>query len=944
MSKITLKRILAYLYFALRIFNRTNMIVSCLGTGDDLVYCKSKSMQVWLFGYEITDTLIVFGRNKVFILTGKKKVEFLSPLQSNEDENLPQIELIVREKGDNKVHFDKIFETLEGGEKKTLGTFVKDTFESEFIKSWEKAVKATTFEKVDLSKETANLLAVKDEKGQEMLKKSSELTSVFFTKYIKDQLVFLIDKDKKIKHSKFSEQIEQASEDKKNLQGYDPSEVDSCFPPIIQSGGKFQLKFSAESDERNLAYNVITIQCGLRLLSYCSCLVRTFMVNPTKDQTEIYELCCEALDLIITSLVPGAKFSDVCTKAIDFVRGKKPELVQKLTKNFGFVTGIEFREGQLVLNTKSEAKVTKGMSFVVTVGFENLKNRDAKSSSDEVYAIFVGDTVVAADDKGATVLTTAKRKAKNVSIHLKDDDDDDDDDGQKVEEVLSTRRAKAAVLQQRTRQEENADEKRKQRQREISRQLNEQAKRRLLAQKADKKDEGSKRKVQSSYKNASNLPFGEPEVRTMKLHVDRKTESLILPIQGIATPFHISTIKNISSAVEGEYTYLRINFFHPSGFLANPTQGDLSSFFIKEINYRASNIKKAGESMAPSSNLNNAFRMIKDVQKRFKAREAEEKEKEGIVKQQDLVINPTKGNPKLKDLYCRPTLSSKKLQGSLESHTNGFRYTSMNGDKVDILFNNIKIALFQPCDKEMIIALHFHLKNALMIGKKKHLDLQFFTEVGEITTDLGKSFTRDRDDVYEEQQERVLRHKLKSAFKSFIDRVEQQTKNQVEFEVPFRELGFFGVPHRSTCFLQPTSSALANVVEWPTFVVVLEEVELVHFERVQFQLKHFDMVFIFKDYFKKPAMVSSIPMQSIDAVKDWLNSCDIKYTEGLQSLNWAKIMKTITDNPEAFFADGGWEFLEPQEEELDVDDDSEVEDETFKVRLAYNHIDLDELL
>ena len=891
-------------------------------------------MQVWLFGYEITDTLVVFARDKLFVLTGKKKVEFLSPLQSNEDENLPQVEMIVREKGDNKVHFDKIFGALENGSKKQLGTFVKDTFDSEFIKSWDKALNAANFGKVDVSKETASLLAAKDEKGLELMKKSSELTSTFFTKYIKDQLVVLIDKDRKIKHSKFSEQIEQASEDKKYLQGYDPSEVDSCFPPIIQSGGKYQLKFSAESDDRNLAYNVITIQCGLRLLSHCSCLVRTFMVNPSKEQTDIYELCCDALDLAISSLIPGAKFSDICSKTVDFVKGKKPELSPKLTKNFGFVTGIEFREGQLVLNSKSEARVSKGMTLVVCVGFENLKNREAKNSTDSVYAIFVGDTVRVVDEKGAQVLTTAKRKAKNVSIHLRDDDDEeDDDDKNKVNEVLGTRKAKVAVLQSRLRQDDKAEEKRKERQREISRQLNDQAKRRLLAQKADKKDDGQSRKKQSSYKSVSNMPFSEPEVRTMKLHVDRKTESLILPIQGIATPFHISTIKNISSAVEGEYTYLRINFFHPTGFLTNPTQGDLESYFIKEINYRASNIKKAGESMAPSSNLNNAFRLIKDVQKRFKAREAEEKEKEGIIKQQDLVINPTKGNPKLKDLYCRPTLSSKKLQGSLESHTNGFRYTSMNGDKVDILFSNIKIAIFQPCDKEMIIALHFHLKNALMIGKKKHFDLQFFTEVGEITTDLGKSFTRDRDDVYEEQQERVLRHKLKSAFKSFIDRVEQATKSQVEFEVPFRELGFFGVPHRSTCFLQPTSSALCNVVEWPTFVVVLEEVELVHFERVQFTLKHFDMVFIFKDYFKKPAMISSIPMASIDAIKDWLNSVDIKYTEGLQSLNWTKIMKTITDNPEAFFADGGWEFLDPQEEELDQDDDSEVEDETFKVRL-----------
>lgn len=49
---------------------------------------------------------------------------------------------------------------------------------------------------------------------------------------------------------------------------------------------------------------------------------------------------------------------------------------------------------------------------------------------------------------------------------------------------------------------------------------------------------------------------------------------------------------------------------------------------------------------------------------------------------------------------------------------NGFRYTSVRGDKVDILYNNIKNAYFQPCDGEMIILLHFHLKHAIMFGKK----------------------------------------------------------------------------------------------------------------------------------------------------------------------------------------------------------------------------------
>lgn len=128
--------------------------------------------------------------------------------------------------------------------------------------------------------------------------------------------------------------------------------------------------------------------------------------------------------------------------------------------------------------------------------------------------------------------------------------------------------------------------------------------------------------------------------------------------------------------------------------------------------FRSSNLKEAGESLAPSTNLNNAFRMIKDVQKKFKTREAEEKEKEvnqltvcilfysfpfvgislytfcyrnllykyyknvkkilnvlsffqGIVKQEDLIIHTSKGNPRLKDLYIRPSLTSRKCTVSV---------------------------------------------------------------------------------------------------------------------------------------------------------------------------------------------------------------------------------------------------------------------------------------
>ena len=47
---------------------------------------------------------------------------------------------------------------------------------------------------------------------------------------------------------------------------------------------------------------------------------------------------------------------------------------------------------------------------------------------------------------------------------------------------------------------------------------------------------------------------------------------------------------------------------------------------------------------------------------------------------------------------------------------------------------------------------YFVFQNAILFGKKKHIDVQFYTEVGEITTDLGKhQYLHDRDDLRAEQ-------------------------------------------------------------------------------------------------------------------------------------------------------------------------------------------------
>lgn len=47
-----------------------------------------------------------------------------------------------------------------------------------------------------------------------------------------------------MKHSKLADQVEEALQNKKFVSGLDTSQLDMCYPAIIQSGGNYNLKFS----------------------------------------------------------------------------------------------------------------------------------------------------------------------------------------------------------------------------------------------------------------------------------------------------------------------------------------------------------------------------------------------------------------------------------------------------------------------------------------------------------------------------------------------------------------------------------------------------------------------------------------------------------------------------------------------------------------------------
>ncbi|CEM04056.1 unnamed protein product [Vitrella brassicaformis CCMP3155] len=442
----------------------------------------------------------------------------------------------------------------------------------------------------------------------------------------------------------------------------------------------------------------------------------------------------------------------------------------------------------------------------------------------------------------------------------------------------------------------------------------------------------SVRKMSSitTYQDAGSLPR-EVERRPNKILLDGDREAVLVPLGGTHVPFHVSTIKNVSCvAEEGKKHSLRINFQVPGSmgqtFKADenplPDLSDSNSLFIKELVYRTEDERA----------MNETFRRMKELIKKVKAKQTLEDQKRDLVEQATLQINRSgKSRPILKELMVRPNVSgSRKVIGNLEAHLNGLRFSAARAsENVDIIYANIKHMILQPCVKDLIVLIHFHLHNPIMVGKKKTFDVQFFREVGSQADDLdmrrGGRSGYDPDEIAEEEREQRQKKDLNDKFQRFAKDVESLTEK--EFDMPYRELAFTGVPNKSNVTILPTVNCLVHLTEWPPFVLTLEDIEIVSFERVMHGLKNFDMVFVFEDYAKAPKKIDSIPTENLDTLKKWLNELDIVWYEGKQNLNWPNILKTIKDDVEGFVEQGGFDYFLGEEDESEEDDDDEEEDE-----------------
>mmetsp|Transcript_3937 Transcript_3937/g.10265 ORF Transcript_3937/g.10265 Transcript_3937/m.10265 type:complete len:1060 (+) Transcript_3937:110-3289(+) len=874
---------------------------------EDELYSKSAALQTWLLGYEFPETVLVIGFKAVHVLTSKKKVQYLEPLKTAENAVLP-LELLTRNATDaNAANFEALLSGIRSSHSgAVVATLGKEKPLGEFVSAWRGKLADSGLTPVEIAPALADLLAVKDLSEVALLKRAGIASAMVMTKHFVTSMEDVVDKEKKVTHEKLALDAEEAiSEPAKLGMKLSADDLVSCYTPIIQSGGEFDLRPSAASNEKNLYFSTITCSLGVRYKQYCANVGRTYIINPTKSQEKTYKILTEIQQEAISALRPGVALSAAYHAALNRLKSKRPDLEKKLTKNVGTAIGIEFREGSLQLNAKNEARVREGMAFNVAVGLEGLEDKDATDKRASTYALFLADTVIVKADGAPDVFTDKALKGwSDISYQLNAEDDDEVDGG-----GGSSKRGGVEVMDSRTRGAGKAQAAAQ----EVNDQLAEhqselEAKMRQDALERVRRGEGGAAgpsgpiETPIAYKSPDHYPANL--TKPNQSVVDGKAETLLLPVFGRLVPFHISTIKNVSLSEESGWTFLRLNFVAPPATTAQPLPREAGDddHFIKEVTLKA----KVGH------NLKNTFRLIKELRKRVQTREKEAALKKDLVTQEPLQLIRTGKVSRLRDVYVRPSVGGKKAAGELQLHSNGLRFQAPRGEKLDLNFKNIKLAFFQPAQKEVLVLIHFHLHDPIMIGKRKTKDVQFYVEVMEASysLDAARRSGHDPDELEEEQRERVYRNRMNQEFQQFAKRVEEAAAElSLEFDIPYRELGFYGVPPhgKATCHIMPAVNAIVELTEPPWFCVPLNDIEVAHFERVVYGLKNFDLVLVLKDYSQKPVMVSAIGIEHLDSLKSWLDSCNIKFYEGTANLNWGNIMKTINGmGIEEFYDDGGW--------------------------------------
>lgn len=802
--------------------------------------------------------------------------------------------------------------------------------------------------------------------SQRCMRNAARACTGLMSEFFVEEMSGILDEEKRVTHKDLADKIDQKVDDAKFFQNlksklkddFDPSQLDWIYGPVVQSGGNYDLKLTAQSDNNTLHAGPIIAGLGLRYKSYSSIIARTYLVDPNESQESNYKLLLNIHEAVLKDARDGVAVKDLYHKAIGILKSKKPEMEKHFLKSIGGGIGIETRDNTLTINGKNGRILKDGMTLCISTGLTDIENPAPQDKKNKIYSLFIADTIrIRRDIEPANFTNAASSDLGATSFFFKDDEEEEPaaksktKKDPKVGAVAASNITKTKLRAERASQaDEGAEARRKEHQKELAAKKQQEGMAMYSETVGNENGVALKKfKKFESYKRDNQFPS---KVKDLIIVVDVKSSTVVLPIMGRPVPFHINTIKNASKSDEGDSAFLRINFLSPGqgvGRKDDQPFEDATAHFVRSLTFRSKDADR----------MQDIAQQITDLRKNSVRREQEKKELEDVVEQDKLTEirsmsnTPPKSHPptiplnpceliwidrkphRLENVFVRPATDGKRMSGEVEIHQNGLRYRDPRGSNIDVLFSNVKHLFFQPSTHELIVIIHVHLKNPIMIGKKKAKDVQFYREATDMQFDETGNRKRkhrygDEEEFEQEQEERRRRALLDKQFKAFAEKVQAAGQDDVAgVDIPFRELGFNGVPNRSNVLCQPTTDCLVQLTEPPFTVITLEELEVVHLERVQFGLKNFDMVCVFKDFHRPPVHINNIPVESLESVKEWLDSVNIAYSEGPLNLNWGTIMKTILADTHQFFAEGGWSFLSTESD--DEGEEEEEEESAFEM-------------
>jgi nucleosome binding factor SPN SPT16 subunit len=538
---------------------------------------------------------------------------------------------------------------------KKLGIIAKDPSSGPFVDEWKKVYEAQCkdVEQVDISTAlSTHALAIKDEVELRAMRTASKACVAVMTPLFLDQITAILDEEKKVKHSVLADKIDRILDDNKwwknvSLPGggklpgdLDPKLLDWTIGPLIQSGGKYDLRMQTGVNNDFLHTGIIIAAMGLRYKQYSSLIARTYLVSPNKSQESNYKLVFSLHKIILSEIRDGVATKDVYNKALAVIREKKPDLEKHFLKNVGYGIGLETKDHTLMISGKNSRILKDGMTLVVSTGFADIENPQAADKAERLYSLVTTDTVRVTTSEPVVFTGESPTQSDAVSFFYKDEAaagasssapapaPKREKKDPRVGAVATKNITQTRLRSERTTQvDDDAEKRRRAHQKELATKKQDEG----LERYADATGSGNgvevkKFKKFESYKRENQMPA---KTQDLEVVVDAKANTVIIPILGRPVAYHINTIKNASTSDENDWSYLRINFLSPGQGVGRKDEQpfeDASAHFLRSLSLRSTNGARYAEIATQIAN------MKRDTTKK----EQEKKDLEDVVEQDKL--------------------------------------------------------------------------------------------------------------------------------------------------------------------------------------------------------------------------------------------------------------------------------------------------------------------